>query len=497
VSVVTRDGESGALDESDREVCFNGICGATGGYPFEPVTLAELAAVARNQPIEIGSLRRAARWLRSKVGNWREPRDPYSASRLELAGWGVIFPSGADPSIRQALRPLLDWRRSGAATVDERRYRELWGPSGYRPGDSMRDFLLRHKTELGAADPERLPYYLLLIGGPEEIPFSFQYDLDLRHAVGRLDLETPEEYAAYAASVIAAEKAWGAPPLALDTAPVRRAVFFCPRNTDPMSGRMRKELVGNLLDRLSVKPVPGWELQPVLEEQASREALQQLLGGQGRPAFLFAACHGLVFGAADERQREKQGALLCQARAGALPLDAAVAASDIADDACPHGLIAMHFACYGAGTPARDEFSREHRAIAPRPFTARLPQRLLGHPRGGALAVVGHLERAWSYSFTGYGKAPQLNTFEDLIRRLLRGLPVGFALELLNCRYQQLAAELFGMREREELEPTDRVEDSVLAAVYCATRDARNYVVLGDPAARLLPDVAAQPEQAA
>ena len=371
------------------------------------------------------------------------------------------------------------------------RYRELWEASGYRQGESMRGFLLRHDAELGAADPRQLPYYLLLVGGPEEIPFSFQYDLDLRHAVGRLDLETPEAYAAYAASVVETEQAWSAGG-GTDGAPGRRrAAFFCPGNSDRISQRMRHELVDNLLARLASERASGWQLLPVVDDGATREELRSLFGGAGKPDFLFTACHGLVFPVNDERQRDKQGALLCRADAAQQPLEAAVAASDITDEACPSGLIALHFACYSAGTPARDDFGSARAPIAPQPFTARLPQRLLGHPRGGALAVIGHVERAWTYSFTGYGKAPQLNTFEDLIRRLLRGEPVGRALELVNFRWAEMAAELLTLRERAEVEPANGAMDALLAQVYCAARDARNYVVLGDPAVRLYPGEAA------
>lgn len=348
----------------------------------------------------------------------------------------------------------------------------------------MRDFLFRHGGELGAADPRRMPYYLLLVGGPDEIPFSFQYDLDVRYAVGRLDFDSLYEYTNYAESVVTAEKAWaGSSPNK-----ERRMALFCPSNSDPASLRLRDELVDGLISRLSEKTQPGWRLRPVLDEAASQEGLCHFLGGEDTPDVLFTACHGLAFPSGHPLQREKQGALHCRSQAGATPLEASVSAAEISDQARVHGLIAFQFACYSAGTPELDEFDRESKVReADRPFTARLPQRLLGHPNGGALAVIGHVSRAWTHSFSGQGKMPHLNTFEDAIRRILGGETVGWALELFNLRYAEMAGQLLSLQTRDKLESSNSHLDIELARAYCAAKDARNYIVLGDPAVRLRP----------
>ena len=41
------------------------------------------------------------------------------------------------------------------------------GKDGVEPGESKDDWLAKHGMGHGDAEPEKVPYYLLLVGGPE------------------------------------------------------------------------------------------------------------------------------------------------------------------------------------------------------------------------------------------------------------------------------------------------------------------------------------------
>jgi len=465
-------------------LALNGIDGTTGGPLLPDLSIDDVARIAQGfapEPAHLSELRfrRGGDAAHFGVKEGVDPKD------LAQTGWGVVF-AQADgdkvDGIKEALGELLALRRTQAGE----RYREYAGEQGYQAGESKQKFLARHGVGPGPVDPDKVPYYLLLVGSPEAIPYRLQVQIDVAYGVGRLWLESLDDYAAYARSVVAAEK--GA------TRRARGISLFGVRNADDHATQLAAgELVLPLAAALT-DAHPGWTIATRVGDGAHKADLAGVLTGEEAPALLFTASHGMGFPKDDPRQLAHGGALLCQdwpgPREGAgRPISEAeyFSADDVTADARLHGLVSFHYACYGAGTPQSDDFSQRagtaRRDLAAHPFVARLPQRLLAHPKGGALAVVGHVDRAWGYSFGWPGAGRQLTVFTSTLQRLLDGHPVGSAMEPFNQRYAELATDL-----KEELEAIDcgKAPDAVeLAGMWTATNDARNYVVLGDPAVRL------------
>lgn len=463
----------------------NGVDGLTGDHLSPPLDPAEIARWIRDNPED----RELQDWLGELARTTATPSfglpfnvtDPASLAQV---GWAVVFASDEAPEVKDALAPLVAHRRRQAG--HDARVKVL----EFAPNETWLGWLARHDTGPGNVDPEKVPYYVLLIGSPSRIPFGFQYLLDVEYGVGRLDFDDADGYRRYVAALIEYEEGRSAPRS-------KTAALFGTRHPFERATQLSADGLVTPLAR-GFQPggrfaddVGGYRVESVVGPPATKERLSEILAGTtdlGGPGLLFAATHGLGgWPIGHPRQTACHGALLCQDwPGGAVAPSHYVSGADVTADGRVHGMVAFLFACYGAGTPRWNAYPRSlggpPAEIAAAPFVAALPKALLSHPEGGALAVIGHIERAWSFSFLSAGQA-RLLPFQNAVGRILAGQPVGLAMKDFNERYAALSTNLSKV-----LAPagfTRVVEDAVLVRTWMERNDAQNYVVIGDPAVRL------------
>jgi hypothetical protein len=414
------------------------------------------------------------------------------------AGWGVIFHPNTPQKVRDALQELVHHRRIQCG----RDVKGLPVEFEFDPvmDSSAFEFRLRYGQGHDNVNPDHLPYYLLIVGPPSDISFRFQYNLDAQHAVGRLHFDEPDDYKRYVDGVLAYESAH--PPAPRQ----RRVVFFAP-DRDKATGLSAQHLAGRLHEKLNEKSLSPRQSAAVhytyrtelLRANASRQELIQRLKSDSA-TFLFTATHGLGFPKSHgDLQRAAQGAIVCQEWPGAqawnegspLPDAMVLKGADVRGlDAHVRfdGLIVFAFGCYTAGTPECSDFHHLYGSIpleiAEKPFVARLPQELL---RRGALAFIGHVDRAWFYSFGWPQVGAQTDTFQSALEAMLVGEPVGHALEYFQLKYLNLNNTLTEQSLIEEFKLQLPLGNE-LTYVWTARNDARAYILLGDPLVRLYPE---------
>jgi len=413
---------------------------------------------------------------------------------LSQTGWGIVFPADTDTTeIEQALAPLIERRRDQATQVDNL-FKIFKGSAGWRPGESATDWLARQGQHgpgpgLDVVNPNAgVPYYLMIVGSPDALPMSFQYTLDIFWAAGRLHFPATAEYARYAKSVVDYEIA-DKPPQSH-----KQAALFATEH-DAATTMFTNLVARPFLNGDSLQRPLGknqrFNVDPILGSEATRDAFASLLRGKrpsGLPAMLFSGSHGMAFRPEDKRQKDCQGALLCQdcTEFGQTDERAWFSAANIPADASIHGMIYFMFACYGGGWEKFDTFrtgpNGTARQIAPAASVSRLPQAMLAHPNGGMLAVLAHVDRAFSYSFKTVQGGSQSTGMRDVLTGIMMGRRLGHAVDQFNVRWAAVSTQIAdALRDFKD----GKISGTDLATQWIVRDDARNYSILGDPAVKL------------
>jgi len=420
----------------------------------------------------------------------RDPND------LPAQRWAVIAVEGAagDAAI-EAVRELIAHRRDQQGAP----------PTIYRvPAEMDAVASLRWKNEVlrdeEVAADER-PRYLMILGDLDGVSLELQHTLANGSFVGRLHCPTLKGYRNYAEKVVARER--GVPARrarslfyttqdgsgAIGTG-YRHLVEPCMRMTGDMAGRGKLDLEG-----MTEIPYSDWGPDEMLA-----------VSGVDTPSMMFSLSHGT--GAprrgwrSPDQQRALQGAL---SMGGEGPLTADM----VRESRFLPGGILMCIACYGAGTPPTSAFYPWLSALAAhggdaeqaaavlralpkpgeRPFVAALPQALLANP-SGPLAVIGHMDLAWTFGFTDpSGKKSRASRMFAALRAVLGGSRVGVGLDSLMHSYREANDDLMAryqlQRDAAARGQADPVAPRLLGDLWMQRNDLRGYVLLGDPAARL------------
>ena len=470
-----------------EELLVNGLKASSGSYDLEGITAEMITKIARGVRIEPTALRDAKvlHTLQQAKADHFGVAEGIDRDDLSQTGWGVIFPADlpqkAVDAIKEALNPLFNLRRSQAAAQSEIYYREVIGPQlGYRAGETKNDFLKRFGRGPGPADPEKFPYYTLIVGSPETIPFSFQSQLDVQYGVGRIYFDKLEDYYKYAKAVVEAEtKAFSRG---------RKATFFCPVHQDDKVTQIGFDAqIRPWIDQIK-REYLEWSVNLLSGEDATKAGLSRLLEGENSPSLLFAAAHGLVFDPSDPHLLRQQGALVCQDWTGPssrVPIseNSFFSGDDITREMDVFGMLAFIQASYSGGTPKTDGFYRQafgaSKEIAPYSFLSNLPIKLLSH---GALGAFVYVDRYWGASLVGENSYRRVEILDALLGSLLRGKPAGSAMDIISGYYAEVSIML-----TEELDnTTPEIQNEVkIAELWSGSADNRSLSFLGDPAVRL------------
>jgi hypothetical protein len=350
-----------------------------------------------------------------------------------------------------------------------------------------------------AVPDEERPAYLLFLGDLDHVSIQLQQVMASDTFVGRLAFPKDEGFEAYAAKVLQWERGPAREAVA-------RTLFYAAQDGSAATThgylRLIKPSVTLCRQSQATGSFPAREIADVAESMDGSigSLVERAAAAEG--SLLFTLSHGLgpprAGWASAHEQRLLQGAL-CGGPGEQL------VAQDVAERSFLPGGMWLYYACFSAGTPSRSAYHHwlyrlkkvgEHGdALAPvlaglskQPFVAALPQAALANPRG-PLAVIGHIDLAWTSSYQDRDGRSRPSRFTGLLRGLANGCRAGLGLYALTRFAAELDVSLAHLLDLEEearvarqVGPLDPMEQ---AHLWMVRQDLSGFVLLGDPAVRL------------
>lgn len=409
----------------------------------------------------------------------------------EDIGWGLVLPDNenlkeADRATAvdapEAIRTLLAARQPAPVL----RYRADLGDGyllRYYADGATKPFSLVDSQP--GVKPGALPRYLLLYGGPQAIPWRFQYTANLTHYVGRLDL-VDEALERYVGALIADWKEAPSDP----RAPV---VWSVSHGHPDITWLMDAAISRKVFTRYETdKDGDLSRRSGLFGADATGAQLVQTLAARN-PSLVVTTSHGMT-GPLDAHD-------VLAAQLG-VPVDVQRKPIDVEallKAWSPNGAIWYSHACCSAGSDATSCYAGlldpgsdvtkllQGVAAACGATTAPLPRRLLGADRP-LRAFVGHVEPTFDWTLrdpdTGQPLTSTLqNALYDRLYATDARRPVGWALE----RVFKDAGAMLGLWASALADFNKNIPKSREWALYrqLTALDRQHTVILGDPTVSL------------
>jgi len=447
--------------------------------PYEETAVAKSLLTALKREITGVRTQTAATERRVRLRGEMQ-RAVVDAGDPREAGWSFVV-ARDDPEraeIVRMVRPLAEHRGMADPTAPI-----LFSGEPASEWDSwLLNYSLGHEF--------KFPQYLLMVGEPARLPFQLQSLLGTVASVGRVSFPDLSDLDRYVQKVLRLENA-------RDPVVRRQAILFGPDDDSELEPTFfsRKHMVEPLSSRIGDKL--GFEVSSLVGEEATKEGLVGMLRASN-PALVYTASHGLAASTKSAQiQMRYNGAICCQFD-GSGRMDCIFSADDVPmDEPFLEGAVFFQFACFGYGTPAESDYHHWLRGVPKRyaqsDFLAALPRRLLAHPRG-PIAYVGHLDTAFLHGFYDPREPlgaerwnSRIQPYVRAVEQLLSVQPAGLAMEDIRKRLHLCNHSLMIYYDRQRRGTLDLNTESTRQLVdhWIYRGDAQNYMIFGDPAARV------------